>query len=126
VRWITGSSSTGRALQNERIEKKMINGVGNNLGMEKLAGGGATPAKTGNAGSTGGSSFSDMLKSSIDEVSRLQQDASKAVEDLATNKTENVTGVMTAVEKSDLAFKTLLAIRSKLMEAYDEIKNIPI
>ena len=33
---------------------------------------------------------------------------------------------MTAVEKSDLAFKTLLAIRSKLMEAYDEIKNIPI
>ena len=34
--------------------------------------------------------------------------------------------VMTAVEKSDLAFKTLLAIRSKLMEAYEEIKNIPI
>jgi flagellar hook-basal body complex protein FliE len=104
----------------------MINGLGANLGMEKLAGGGATPAKTGGAGGAGGSSFSEMLKSSIDEVSRLQQDASKAVEDLATNKTENVTGVMTAVEKSDLAFKTLLAIRSKLMEAYDEIKNIPI
>ena len=104
----------------------MINGVGHNLGMEKLAGGGASPAKAGGAGGAGGSSFSDMLKSSIDEVSRLQQDASKAVEDLATNKTENVTGVMTAVEKSDLAFKTLLAIRSKLMEAYEEIKNIPI
>ena len=104
----------------------MINGLGNNLGMEKLTGGGATPGKAGGAGSVGGSSFSDMLKSSIDEVSRLQQDASKAVEDLATNKTENVTGVMTAVEKSDLAFKTLLAIRSKLMEAYEEIKNISV
>ena len=104
----------------------MINGVGNNLGMEKLAGGGGSPSKTGGAGSAGGASFSEMLKSSIDEVSRLQQDASKAVEDLATNKTENVTGVMTAVEKSDLAFKTLLAIRSKLMDAYDEIKNMPI
>ena len=34
------------------------------------------------------------------------------------------TGVMTAMEKSDLAFKTLLAIRSKLMDAYDEIKGI--
>jgi flagellar hook-basal body complex protein FliE len=77
-------------------------------------------------GSTGGVSFADMLKDSIGEVSRLQQDASQAVTDLATGKNENVTGVMTAVEKSDLAFKTLLAIRTKLMDAYEEIKNIPI
>ena len=46
--------------------------------------------------------------------------------DLATGKTENVSGVMTAMEKSDLAFKTLLAIRAKLMDAYEEIKNMPI
>ena len=106
----------------------MLNGVGNNLTFGKLAGGGASPASSGagGAGSPNGASFSDMLKSSIDEVSRLQQDASKAVEDLMTQKTENVTGVMTAMEKSDLAFKTLLAIRSKLMDAYEEIKNIPI
>ena len=32
-----------------------------------------------------------------------------------TSKTDNISNVMTAVEKSDLAFKTLLAIRSKLM-----------
>ena len=43
-----------------------------------------------------------------------------------TGKTDNVSGVMTAVEKSDLAFKTLLAIRAKLMEAYKEIKSIQI
>jgi flagellar hook-basal body complex protein FliE len=30
------------------------------------------------------------------------------------------------MEKSETAFKTLVAIRSKLMEAYDEIKNMPI
>ena len=35
-------------------------------------------------------------------------------------------GVMTAMEKSDIAFKTLLAIRAKLMDAYEEIKNMPI
>src|SRR5437868_2534350 len=101
----------------------MINGVSNNLGLGPVggSGGGSMPAR-----SAGASSFADALKSSIDEVSRLQQDASKAVEDLAIGKSENVTGVMTAMEKSDLAFKTLLAIRSKLMEAYEEIKNIPI
>jgi flagellar hook-basal body complex protein FliE len=73
-----------------------------------------------------GASFADVLKDQIGEVSRLQQDASQAVQDLATGRTEDVSGVMTAMEKSDMAFKTLLSIRSKLMEAYDEIKNISI
>jgi len=77
-------------------------------------------------GETGGASFSDTLRKSIDEVSKLQEDATRAVEDAMTGKTDNVSGVMTAVEKSDLAFKTLLAIRAKLMEAYEEIKAIQI
>jgi flagellar hook-basal body complex protein FliE len=33
---------------------------------------------------------------------------------------------MSAMEKSDIAFKTLLTIRAKLMEAYEEIKSMPI
>ena len=102
----------------------MINGL-DNLNVGKAAGAGMQPARS-SGPSAGGASFSDVLKDSIDEVSRLQQDASKAVEDLATGKTENVTGVMTAMEKSDLAFKTLLAIRAKPMEAYDKIKNISV
>ena len=105
----------------------MLNGVVPNLGFGKVACGGVSPASSGGAGGAGSTgSFSDMLKNSIDEVSRLQQDASQAVEDLMTKKTENVTGVMTAMEKSDLAFKTLLAIRAKLIDAYDEIKSMPI
>lgn len=104
----------------------MINGADNNI-LGKLAGGGVpSRAGSGAAPSSGPSGFADALKSSIDEVSRLQQDASKAVENLTTGKTDDVTGVMTAVEKSDLAFKTLLAIRAKLMDAYDEIKGISV
>lgn len=104
----------------------MINGANNNL-IGSVAGGGVSPAKAGGAASAGGStSFADVLKNSIEEVAKLQNDASQAVDALATGKTENVTGVMTAMEKSDLAFKTLLSIRGKLMEAYDEIKNMPI
>ena len=87
---------------------------------------------TGAAGASGApaaggeTSFADTLQKSIDEVSRLQQDATKAVDDVATGQTQNVTGVMTAVEKADMAFKTLLAIRTKLMDAYDEIKGISV
>jgi flagellar hook-basal body complex protein FliE len=106
----------------------MINGIDSKI-SSLIAGkvsGAATPAGAPGAGATGAGSFADVLKNSIQEVSKLQQDASQAVEDLAAGKTENVTGVMTAMEKSDLAFQTLLAIRSKLMDAYDEIKGIAL
>ena len=105
----------------------MINGTNNFAGLGGLAGAGATRSSSPtSAGSAGGASFADALRNSIDEVAKLQQDASAAVEDLYAGKNEDVTGVMTAVEKSDLAFKTLLAIRGKLMDAYEEIKNIQV
>jgi flagellar hook-basal body complex protein FliE len=102
----------------------MVDGIGNNL-IGKVAGAASSPAKAAGGG-TAATSFADMLKNSIDEVSRLQQDASNAVDNLMTGQSDDVTGVMTAVEKSDLAFKTLLAIRAKLMDAYDEIRNISV
>ncbi|HTW95692.1 MAG TPA: flagellar hook-basal body complex protein FliE [Tepidisphaeraceae bacterium] len=102
----------------------MINGLPN-IGISPAGGSGAA-GSPGSAGSVSGKSFADVLKSSIQEVSQMQQDATQAVNDLATGKSDDVTGVMTAVEKSDLAFNTLLAIRSKLMDAYNEIKSISV
>lgn len=100
----------------------MINGIQTTITPQTVSGSGnsgATPAVE-------GASFSDILKNSINEVAKLQQDASTATQELLTGKTEDVTGVFTAMEKSDIAFKTLLAVRAKLMDAYDEIKNMPI
>jgi flagellar hook-basal body complex protein FliE len=101
----------------------MINGV--NSAIQKAAELGQNSGSQ-STGATSGTSFAYTLKQSINDVSKLQQDASQAVTDLATGKTENMSGVMTAVEKSDLAFKTLLAIRAKLMDAYDEIKGMSV
>lgn len=102
----------------ERAANNLL-GIGSSGGIGGAAGGSS-------ASSTGETSFADVLKKSIDEVSKLQEDASKAVDDIATGQTQNVSGVMTAVEKADLAFKTLLTIRAKLMDAYDEIKGISV
>lgn len=104
----------------------MLDGINNNPTVGRVGGaGGGTPG-VGAGPAAGGASFSDVLKNSIDEVARLQQEASRATEQLLTGQTEDITGVFTAMEKSDIAFKTLLAIRGKLMDAYDEIKNMPI
>jgi flagellar hook-basal body complex protein FliE len=101
----------------------MIPGAANNLTGIIGANAAGAGQSTGAAPKT---SFADVLKNSIGEVSKLQQDATQAANAVATGQTENVTGVMSAVEKADLAFKTLLAIRSKLMDAYEEIKQISI
>lgn len=80
---------------------------------------------TGAAGATGaGEKFQQVLKDSMAEVNRLQADADQAINALSTGKTNNVAEVMTAVQKADLAFKTLLQIRNKLLDAYSEVRQM--
>ena len=73
-----------------------------------------------------GGGFVDALKGAVAEVSKMQNDATHGIEQLTLGRTDDVTGVMAAVEKGELALKTLLSIRGKLMSAYDEIRNMPI
>lgn len=74
----------------------------------------------------GAPSFKDVLLQNIDEVNKLQQDATKAVEDLTAGRRDDVEGVMLATSKADTAFKALQAVRNRVMEAYDEIKQVRV
>jgi flagellar hook-basal body complex protein FliE len=56
-------------------------------------------------------------------VNELQQDASKATEDLLAGRRGDVDGVILATQKADMAFQMLQALRNKVVQAYDEIKQ---
>ena len=71
-------------------------------------------------------SFKDVLLKNLDEVNQLQQDMSKAVEDLTTGKRHDPENVMLAAAKADNAFRALQAVRNKVMDAFDEIKQIRV
>ena len=73
-----------------------------------------------------GDSFKEVLLKNLDEVNKLQQDASLATEDLAAGRRDDVEGVMLATSKADTAFKALQAVRNRVMEAYDEIKQMRV
>ncbi|MCP4711021.1 MAG: flagellar hook-basal body complex protein FliE [Planctomycetes bacterium] len=73
-----------------------------------------------------GSDFKSLLMDSINEVNRLQSEADQASINLATGKTESVDEVFTAVKKAELAFQTLMQIQRKLLDAYDEIKQMRV
>lgn len=70
--------------------------------------------------------FRQILMKNIETVNQLQQDAEKAIEDLAAGRRDDVASVMTAKAKSDMAFKMLLQVRNKLMDAYEEVKQIRV
>ena len=74
----------------------------------------------------GGGDFKQFFMDSIQEVNRLQSDAEQARVDLATGKSENVAEVFTAIKKAELAFQTLMQIRNKLLDAYEEIKQMRV
>ena len=102
----------------------MTNAV-NNL-QTGLVGNTGVSSKPSGAAKTGPGSFSDTFDQYLDEVNKLQNDASKAIQDNVTGKGDDLDGVMVAMGKSDLALKTLMAIRTKLMDAFEELKNMPI
>src|SRR5262249_35480295 len=71
---------------------------------------------------TDGPTFKDYLLDSIKQVNSMQQDADRAVETLFTGGDVNPAEVLTAVQKADLAFRTVMQIRNKLVAAYEEIQ----
>ena len=77
-------------------------------------------------GAQGGADFAALLKKNLTEVNELQQDATRAVEDLMTGQRNDLEGVILATEKADLAFQTLQAMRNKVMEAFQEIQQIRV
>ncbi len=71
-------------------------------------------------------SFKDVLMQNLEKVNQLQVDASKAAEDLMTGRRDDVETVLMATQQADAAFKMLQAMRNKVMEAYDEIKQMRV
>jgi flagellar hook-basal body complex protein FliE len=98
--------------------------IGNTGGVQPIR-----PAGPGSAEPTvtpTGPSFRETLEQQIAQVNELQHDATAAMEDLATGQRDDVESVILATQKADIAFRTLLQVRNKMMEAYDEVKQIRV
>ncbi|MCZ7584243.1 MAG: flagellar hook-basal body complex protein FliE [Deltaproteobacteria bacterium] len=84
------------------------------------------PADRANAGAAQGPAFSEVLQSAIKEVSGLEAEADKAVQALATGRSDNIHEAMIALQKADLSFKAMMEIRDKLINAYKEIMRMSV
>lgn len=85
--------------------------------------GAAVPAGAGSAGAVG-APFGDLLKSAMDGVDNLQQQATTAVEGLLQGNGADVHDAMIATQKADMAFELTLAVRNKAVAAYQQVMSM--
>ena len=96
-------------------------------GVGGIGGLGQTGA-TGAAGGTSGvSEFSKLMQKGIDSVNQAQNNAN----DLATQFEKGVPGVelpqvMLEMQKASVSFRALTEVRNRLVNAYQEIMNMPL
>jgi flagellar hook-basal body complex protein FliE len=71
-------------------------------------------------------SFSDVLKDSINKVGELEKEANEQAEKLVRMEGQDIHNTMIAVEKADLSFQLMMQIRNKIISAYEEIMRIQV
>jgi flagellar hook-basal body complex protein FliE len=83
-------------------------------GVGALSGGGTTaPAQ--------GSSFGSALASSLQSLQDTQTQAAQASRDLATGQADDATAVVMSVERAQLAMQLASTLRSKAVEAAQDL-----
>jgi flagellar hook-basal body complex protein FliE len=95
------------------------------------------PIQTGNLGALAqpipprgaaapGGDFADLLRAQLERVSQAQGEADRGVEKVLTGQTQDFGDVFVAARKAEIAFGLLLEMRNKLVEAYEELRQLRI
>jgi flagellar hook-basal body complex protein FliE len=77
---------------------------------------------------TGGNTdFSALLQQSIAAVNDTQQNAEKMTEAFETGAANtSLADVMVATQKASVSFQAMLQVRNKLVDAYQDVMNMPM
>jgi flagellar hook-basal body complex protein FliE len=81
---------------------------------------------SGSARAPGRGGFAEMLHEAIDAVDRLQHDSAAAQAAYARGEPVDLHDVLIRIEEAELAFKTMMEIRNKLVEAYREVMRMGV
>ncbi|MFL5816417.1 MAG: flagellar hook-basal body complex protein FliE [Conexibacter sp.] len=107
-----------------------IPGIGAPTGPAGVGGSGSAPDAIGGGidgvAPSGGSSFGNVLTQQIGNLTDLQESAASASQSLANGTATDVSSVVTAVEKAQLAMQLAGQIRTKGSEAINDIFHTQI
>ena len=75
-------------------------------------------------GDADGLNFGNMLKSAVQGVDQVNDDAASQVSNLLQGGNSDVNSVMVAVEKADVSFQLMMQVRNKIVTAYQDIEKM--
>jgi flagellar hook-basal body complex protein FliE len=99
----------------------MVTKIGNVIDAYTNAG----KAVGGIAARDGGGSFADVLKSSVEQFTSTQK-ASDSVAAQAVAGKANMVDVATAISNAEVTLEAVVAVRDRIVQAYQEIMRMPI
>jgi len=70
--------------------------------------------------------FGGLVTEALRQVNQSQVDADMAVKNLAIGKEKNLHSVMIALEEASLSMQFAMAIRNKVIEAYQEVSRMQV
>lgn len=71
-------------------------------------------------------SFGDTLSEAVGKVNHMQKEADLKMQQLASGENTNISEVMLAAEKADIAVKLMMTVRNKMIDAYQEIMKMQV
>ncbi|MGF6152904.1 flagellar hook-basal body complex protein FliE [Pseudomonas fluorescens] len=75
----------------------------------------------------GGSSFSDLLGKAVNKVNDTQQASNQLANAFEIGKSGvDLTDVMISSQKASVSFQALTQVRNKLVQAYQDIMQMPV
>ncbi|AYC32524.1 flagellar hook-basal body complex protein FliE [Pseudomonas cavernae] len=75
----------------------------------------------------GAPSFSDMLGQAVNKVNETQQTSTQMAEAFEIGKSGiDLTDVMIASQKASVSFQAMTQVRNKLVQAYQDIMQMPV
>ena len=75
-------------------------------------------------GDAGGMNFGDVLKSAVNSVDQINDQAAAQVSNLLQGGSADINSVMIAVEKADVSFQLMMQVRNKIVSAYQDIEKM--
>jgi len=73
-----------------------------------------------------GDSFGALLRGKIEEVNQLKLDADEAITKVQLSDSGSIHEAMVALEKADIAFRTMVQVRNRILEAYQEVMRMQV
>ena len=96
------------------------------MDINKISGLPSLPSLDGTSSTSTAPSFGQTLGALLKQTVNTQREAEKMTVAAAQGQDIPLTDVISAVNKADLTLQTMMSVRDRAVEAYQEIQRMPI